>query len=123
MTSVFVELVGWVAAGTAAVAILRAGVHERAGRLDEARRLVRRSGIALAIGAVLTAIIVGAHGLTALPSETMEPVWLLSSAALVLLAGWSALLAGLSGKPRPTGQAALLLWVLAAAARLAATAC
>ena len=84
--------------------LLRAGRLEAEGRLVEARRGARSGGFVAAIGSLLAAA--GAFGLPAGHGVTRGIV-----AALMLLSGFAALLAGLSGKPRPTGWAALALLV------------
>ena len=66
---------------------------------------------------------VAAFGAAASDAGQCASVSLLLAAALCLLAGWGGVLAGLSGKPRPTGQAAALALGVAAVARLAAAAC
>ena len=75
--------------------ILRAGRLEAEGRLVEARRGARHGGFLAALGSLVAAA--GA------PRALV--------AALLLASGFAALLAGLSGKPRPTGWAALALLV------------
>lgn len=82
--------------------VLRAGRLEAAGRLVEARRGARHGGFLAAIGSLLAAA-----GAGALPAEAGASRGLV--AALMLASGFTALLAGLSGKPRPTGWAALAL--------------
>lgn len=82
--------------------VLRAGRLEAEGRLVEARRAARGGGFVAAIGSLLAAA--GAAGLPAERGASRGVV-----AALMLASGFAALLAGLSGKPRPTGWAALLL--------------
>ena len=80
--------------------VLRAGRLEAEGKLVEAKRGARQGGLLAAIGSLLAAV--GAAGL---PSQGGFV------AALMLASGFAALLAGLSGKPRPTGWAALALHV------------
>jgi len=82
--------------------VVRAGRLEAEGRLFEARRGARQGGFLAALGSLLAAA--GAAGL---PADGAAPRGLV--AGLVLASGFAALLAGLSGKPRPTGWAALLL--------------
>jgi hypothetical protein len=87
--------------------VVGAGRMEAAGRLEEARRRARQGGYLAAIGSLLAAA--GAIGL---PSHGgTAPV--LVVAGLVLASGFTALLAGLAGKPRPSGVAALALMVAA----------
>ena len=78
--------------------VLRAGRLEAEGKLVEAKRGARQGGFLAALGSLLAAV-----GAAALPAGRV-PV-----AGLMLASGFAALLAGLSGKPRPTGWAALLL--------------
>ena len=82
--------------------ILRAGRLEAAGQLEDARRGARNGGFLAALGSL-----VAAAGAAALPAEAGSSRGL--AAALFLASGASALLAGLSGKPRPTGWAATAL--------------
>src|SRR5262245_22605973 len=80
--------------------IVRAGRLEAEGRLLEARRGARRGGFIAALGSILAAA--AAAGLP----EGEGPVRGIV-AGMLLASGLAALLAGLSGKPRPTGWAAL----------------
>jgi hypothetical protein len=82
--------------------VVRAGRLEAQGRLFEARRGARHGGFLAAVGSLLAAA--GAAGL---PGESGMSRGVV--AGLMLASGFAALLAGLSGKPRPTGWAALLL--------------
>jgi len=84
--------------------VLRAGRLEAEGRLVEARRGARQGGFLAALGSLLAAV-----GAAALPVAGGASRGL--AAALLLSSGFAALLAGLSGKPRPTGWAALALLV------------
>ena len=84
--------------------ILGAGRLEAEGKLVEAKRRARQGGFLAALGSLLAAA--GAAGL---PADGAAPRGLV--AGLVLASGFTALLAGLSGKPRPTGWAALALLV------------
>ena len=84
--------------------VLRAGRLEAEGRLVEARRGARHGGFLAALGSLLAAA-----GAAALPAGSGALRGLV--AALMLASGFAALLAGLSGKPRPTGWAALALLV------------
>jgi hypothetical protein len=84
--------------------VVRAGRLEAEGRLFEARRGARSGGFLAVLGSLLAAG--GAAGLPAEGGAAREVV-----AGLMLASGFAALLAGLSGKPRPTGWAALLLLV------------
>ena len=80
--------------------ILRAGRLEAEGRLVEARRGARQGGFLAALGALF-----GAASAFALPARQG------AVAGILLASGFAALLAGLSGKPRPTGWAALGLLI------------
>jgi hypothetical protein len=82
--------------------VIGAGRMEAEGRLEEARRKARQGGFLAAIGSLLAAA--GAAGLPAAAGSGRGIV-----AGLVLASGFAALLAGLAGKPRPTGWAALAL--------------
>jgi len=82
--------------------ILRAGRLEADGKLDEARRGARSGGFLAALGSLLAAV-----GAASLPEAAGPARGLV--AGLFLGAGAAALLAGLSGKPRPTGWAAMAL--------------
>ena len=84
--------------------VLRAGRLEGEGHLVEARRGARHGGFLAALGSLLAAV--GARGLPEGAGTSRGLV-----AALMLASGFAALLAGLSGKPRPTGWAALALLV------------
>ena len=93
--------------------IVRAGRIEAEGRLVEARRGARLGGFLAALGSLLAAA-----GAVELPAERGAARGVV--AALMLASGFAALLAGLSGKPRPTGWAALLLLVAALVVALSA---
>ena len=81
--------------------LLRAGRLEAAGGLVEARATARRGGFLAALGAL-----VAAASAAALPGAGPGRAY---GAGLLLVSGLAALLAGLSGKPRPTGWAAAAL--------------
>lgn len=98
----FLATLAFLAMGCAFV--LRAGRLEAAGRIVEARRGARQGGFLAALGSIL-----GAAGAAALPSTAGHRPGLV--VALILMSGFAALLAGLSGKPRPTGWVALALLV------------
>ena len=90
----------------AAIAIavqLRAGRLYVRGEIERARSLGRRAGLVAAGFAAAGAAAAAAGG----------GLWV---AALIAGAGASALLGGLSGKPRPAAEAALLLVAIAGAA-------
>jgi len=80
--------------------VVGAGRMEAEGRLEEAKRRARQGGFLAAVGSLLAAV-----GALALPTRSAVV------AVLMLASGFAALLAGLSGKPRPTGWAALALLV------------
>jgi hypothetical protein len=84
--------------------VVRAGRLEAEGHLVESRRGARHGGFLAALGSLLAAA--GAAGLPAEGGVSRGVV-----AGLMLTSGFVALLAGLSGKPRPTGWGALLLLV------------
>ena len=89
--------------------VLAAGSAEARGDLPGARRGSRSGGMLAAAASPLWAT---ASGLLAPRGPT--PGWLAASAGLALAAGFLALLAGLSGKPRPTGWFAAAAWGTAA---------
>ena len=82
--------------------ILRAGRLEAGGQLAEAKRAARQGGFLAALGAL-----VAAAGAAAMPPSAGAARGLV--AGLFLASGFAALLAGLAGKPRPTGWAAMAL--------------
>lgn len=84
--------------------LLRAGRLEAGGRLEEARRAGRHGGFVAALGSL-----VAAAGAGMMPEAGGSARGVV--AALFLAAGAAGLLAGLSGKPRPTGWAAIALLV------------
>ena len=94
--------------------VVRAGRLEAGGALVEARRLARRGGWLSALGALVAAV-----GALALPDEAGPRR--LVAAGLLLASGFAALLAGLSGKPRPTGWAALGLLLAGAVVAVVAS--
>jgi hypothetical protein len=73
--------------------ILLAGRREARGKLREARRLARLGGWPALAGALSLALLS-----SVLPALLLAP------------SGFAGLLAGLSGKPRPTGQIAAILF-------------
>lgn len=83
--------------------VIRAGRLEAGGSLVEAKRSARNGGWLAALGSLVAAA--GAGFLPAASGHTR-----LAVAGLMLGAGLASLLAGLSGKPRPTGWAALALF-------------
>lgn len=96
--------------------VLAAGAAESRGDLERSRRLARSGGKTAAAGAlawaVLTAILAVRAG--AAGAGTEAAVWRFAPALPALAAGGWALLAGLSGKPRPTGWFAAAAWAAAA---------
>ena len=93
-------------AGLGCFLVLLAGWIERRGDLRGARRLARRGGFIAATGAAAQA----ASALF-LPGAAGSALPLAASAGAALASGFVALLAGLSGKPRPSGFLAALLWL------------
>ena len=81
--------------------VLSAGRLEARGSLVEARRTARRGGWIAVVGAPVGAV--GAGLLTKYGAIV---------AISLLASGFAALLAGLSGKPRPTGWAAAALFLV-----------
>ena len=92
--------------------MLRAGALESRGQLSRARRRARLAGLTLFAGTLLQA---GAGTLVRIRSLDDSAVWL-SGTGLLIAAGVAGLLAGLSGKPRPSGYLAVLLYVAGVAA-------
>jgi len=88
--------------------VLCAGRLESRGRLNRARRQVRAGAIAMGWGTAAQALAAVAFALVAPPGRRVAP---LAAAILLGAAGFVGLLAGLSGKPRPSGQFAALLYV------------
>jgi putative Mn2+ efflux pump MntP len=98
--------------------VIMAGQAERRGSLERARRDVRRGGFLMAAGAVIQAL-PGVVSLALVGISSPEAVSLSASATTILAAGCAGLLAGLSGKPRPTGYLAAVLVVASAVAWIA----
>jgi hypothetical protein len=92
--------------------IVQAGRLEANGSLVQAKRTARNGGFLAALGALAAAA--GAGVLPATAGMARGVV-----AGLMLASGFSALLAGLSGKPRPTGWAAVALLVVGAVVAIA----
>jgi hypothetical protein len=82
--------------------VLRAGRLEAAGLRKEAKGGARQGGFIGALGALVAAV-----GAAAMPPESGAARGVV--AGLFLASGFAVLLAGLSGKPRPTGWAAMAL--------------
>jgi hypothetical protein len=80
--------------------ILSAGRHEARGELVSAARLVRLGGWPALAGAVSLALL-------SCRGDRMT----IGAALAFCLSGFAGLLAGLSGKPRPTGQVAALMFI------------
>ena len=82
--------------------LLRAGLLEARGLLEEAATAARGAGfVTIAAGAIAAVAALLPPG-PPFPSRLAAPV-------LALAAGWIALLAGLAGKPRPSGGTAAVL--------------
>jgi hypothetical protein len=89
--------------------LVLAGRLQAGGRLEEARRRARRGGFVAVAGACLLApLVVAATAERSLETLLRAGV---PSGGLVLAAGATALLAGLAGKPRPSGAVAFGLWL------------
>jgi hypothetical protein len=87
--------------------VVRAGRLEAGGELVAAKRTARQGGWVALFGSLVAAV-----GALALPDEAGTGRFF--SGVLLFTSGFAALLAGLSGKPRPTGWAALALLVAGA---------
>jgi hypothetical protein len=109
------QLTALVAAAVTAAAgllmILLAGAREARGELRAARRLVRLGGWLAVPGTFGTAVLI--HTASSGP-------FAIAAAAIVLCSGFAGLLAALSGKPRPSGHFATLLFIAGLLALLAA---
>jgi hypothetical protein len=105
-------LAAFLVTGTGVLGLVLAGRREAAGRLLEARLAARRSGFVAGAGSVAVGML--AFGLT-IPVDVRFAV-----VALMLGCGATSLLAGLSGKPRPSAAFAVVLFVAAAILILAA---
>jgi hypothetical protein len=114
-------------ATASAYLVLRAGALEGAGRRTPALRLVRQTGRAMffAVGLFLcllvTSILFSAPTLQTIVARGSSSVGaLIAGTAALGAGGLGGLLAGLSGKPRPSGYVAVALyvsgWVLLVAA-------
>jgi hypothetical protein len=100
--------IGGLLATPGAFLVLAAGRAERAGDLERARRVARRGGFLMAGGAVV-AIAAGSSTLLLAGSRTANTFLLWASLTTAAAAGFAGLLAGLAGKPRPTGYLAAAL--------------
>ncbi len=96
--------------------VLKAGRLEARGDLDASRRLAYRGGLAAGVASVPATLGALSLGLAGVPAGAL----LACGTFGTMLSGFAALLAGLSRKPRPTGQAAAVLLAVAAAALAAA---
>jgi hypothetical protein len=97
-----VTLAALVVESLGCVGLLRAGLLEARGLLEGARTASRSAGfVTIAAGATAAVAALVPPG-PPFPSRLAVP-------ALALAAGWIALLAGLAGKPRPSGNAAAAL--------------
>ena len=95
------------AAGAACAALFVAGSRERSGNRAGARRLARRAGFVAAVATLVQLL-----------SAPWLP-WSALSEAAGAASGFVSLLAGLSGKPRPSCWFAAALWLAAASDPLA----
>ncbi len=111
-------LVGGLATVPGCYLVIMAGHAERAGNLQKARHDVRRGGFFMAAGAV-TQTLSEVVSLVIAGWSSPLAFTLSASATTTLAAGCAGLLAGLSGKPRPTGYLAAALVVVGALAWLA----
>ena len=103
--------------------LLVAGHDEARGRLHRAARRARTGGLVSAIG-TLGQVVVGIAALVSITAgaNALVPALLVTTSLLFGFgAGSAGLLAGLSGKPRPSGGAAAVLLVLAVASWIAGT--
>jgi hypothetical protein len=98
--------------------VIMAGRSERGGNLERASHEVRRGGFLMAAGSVIQALS-GIVSLAVVGIPSPGALALSASATAILAAGCAGLLAGLSGKPRPTGYLAAALVVASAVAWLA----
>jgi hypothetical protein len=89
-----------IVAATGFLLILLAGRREARGDLQAARRLVRLGGWPAFSGALSLALLAG----------LADPL-AIAGAMTFAVSGCAGLLAGLSGKPRPTGQFAAALFI------------
>lgn len=93
-------------AAAACAALVHAGAREGRGDLESARRIARPAGFLAACAALAQLALAVAWTWSGSAST-----WGIIGALAVIASGWAALLAGLSGKPRPTGWAAAVLVV------------
>ena len=88
--------------------VLAAGRAEHAGDLERARRVARRGGL-LMIGGAVVAIAAGGWTLWGAGLQQVNASLLWAGPVTAAAAGFAGLLAGLAGKPRPTGYLAAAL--------------
>lgn len=88
--------------------VLTAGRAEHAGDLERARRVVRQGGF-LMVGGALVAIAGGGATLFVTGLQRVDATLVCAGAVTAAAAGFAGLLAGLAGKPRPTGYLAAAL--------------
>ncbi len=100
--------VGGLLSTPGALLILAAGRAEHAGDLERARRVARWGGFLMIGGAVVA---IAAGGLTLLDAgiQRVHASLLWAGPVTAAAAGFAGLLAGLAGKPRPTGYLAAAL--------------
>ena len=112
-----------VAAGVGCLRILYAGVVEGRGDLEAARPIARSGGFLMA-GATLATVASGPVVLALLPEagkqailgSTRAIVAVSVGQSLTVLSGFVGLLAGLTGKPRPSGHLAAVIYLIAVGA-------
>lgn len=102
--------------------VLRGGREEAAGRVEGGARTARLGGF-VAASAACACVAVGPGVLAFMPDRVRDwmyesggsspAVAVASALGLTVLCGFLCGLAGLSGKPRPTGWGAALVWMLA----------
>jgi hypothetical protein len=112
-------LFGGLLATPGAFLVLVAGRDEHAGEVGRARRVVRRGGFLMAGGALVAVaadVAILARTGPATGGASLLWVSLITAAA----AGFGGLLAGLAGKPRPTGYLSAALLVTSVVTWLAA---
>lgn len=123
-----IHLLLYAGAAAGCLLILYAGFRESRGDLTGARRLARIGGFAMA-GTTLCTVASGPAVMALLPPEQKQALlesadhtllFLAVGAILTMISGFVGLLAGLTGKPRPTGYFAALLFAVSVALILAA---
>jgi len=100
--------VGGLLSTPGAFLVLAAGRAEHAGDLERARRVARRGGF-LMIGGAVVAIAAGGWTLLGAGLQQVNATLLWAGPVMAAAAGFAGLLAGLAGKPRPTGYLAAAL--------------